>query len=162
MKEKCNSSPKAIKVAQAREVGREQKYLPSSNNDREPEMIVSKQSPKIHSIALHKFLPALQAVSAKTNNFLLTPQCFPFFRRTGSLLATTSKDKSLRIIDPRNGEVLREGDCHRGTKASKVRLDENKCGWRLEHPRACSLNGGMVQRTVRWGSGADACRELAS
>ena len=66
-------------------------------------------------------------MSAKTNNFLLTPQCFPFFRRTGSLLATTSKDKSLRIIDPRNGEVLREGDCHRGTKASKVRLDENTC-----------------------------------
>ena len=44
-----------------------------------------------------------------------------FFCRTGSLLATTSKDKSIRIIDPRTGEVLREGDCHRGTKASKVR-----------------------------------------
>jgi len=42
------------------------------------------------------------------------------FNRTGSLLATTSKDKSIRIIDPRTGEVLREGDCHRGTKASKV------------------------------------------
>ena len=42
------------------------------------------------------------------------------FCRTGSLLATTSKDKSIRIIDPRTGEVLREGDCHRGTKASKV------------------------------------------
>lgn len=40
--------------------------------------------------------------------------------RTGSLLATTCKDKVIRIIDPRNGEVLREGECHRGTKASKV------------------------------------------
>lgn len=42
--------------------------------------------------------------------------------RNGSLLATTSKDKVIRIIDPRSGEVLRKGDCHRGTKASKVRI----------------------------------------
>ena len=40
--------------------------------------------------------------------------------RTGSLLATTCKDKKLRIIDPRSGEVLRVGDSHQGTKASKV------------------------------------------
>jgi len=40
--------------------------------------------------------------------------------RTGSLLATTCKDKKLRIIDPRLGEVLRVGDSHQGTKASKV------------------------------------------
>ena len=40
--------------------------------------------------------------------------------RTGSLLATTCKDKKLRIIDPRSGEVLRIGDCHQGNKASKV------------------------------------------
>ena len=40
--------------------------------------------------------------------------------RTGSLLATTCKDKKLRIIDPRLGEVLREGDSHQGNKASKV------------------------------------------
>ncbi len=42
--------------------------------------------------------------------------------RNGSLLATTSKDKMIRIIDPRTGEVLRQGDCHKGTKASKVTL----------------------------------------
>ncbi|TRY68766.1 hypothetical protein TCAL_11657 [Tigriopus californicus] len=42
------------------------------------------------------------------------------FNRNGSLLATTSKDKLIRIIDPRSGEVLRQGDCHKGTKASKV------------------------------------------
>ncbi len=35
-------------------------------------------------------------------------------------MATTCKDKKIRIIDPRAGEVLREGDCHQGTKASKV------------------------------------------
>ena len=40
--------------------------------------------------------------------------------RTGSLLATTCKDKKLRIIDPRSGEVLRVGDSHQGNKASKV------------------------------------------
>jgi len=40
--------------------------------------------------------------------------------RNGSLLATTCKDKKLRIIDPRNGDVLRMGDSHQGTKASKV------------------------------------------
>ena len=57
----------------------------------------------------------------------------PFFRRTGSLLATTSKDKSMRIIDPRNGEVLREGDCHRGTKASKVRQDVNTRSMWMAH-----------------------------
>lgn len=40
--------------------------------------------------------------------------------RTGSLLATTCKDKKIRIIDPRSGEVLRVGDSHQGNKASKV------------------------------------------
>ena len=42
--------------------------------------------------------------------------------RTGSLLATTCKDKKLRIIDPRSGEVLRKGDSHQGNKASKVSI----------------------------------------
>jgi hypothetical protein len=45
---------------------------------------------------------------------------FNKFCRNGSLLATTCKDKKLRIIDPRNGEVLRQGDSHQGTKACKV------------------------------------------
>lgn len=65
------------------------------------------------------------------------------FNRDGSLLATTSKDKKLRIIEPRSGIVvsvssshticfvcnvkivikflfLKEGQCHQGTKASKA------------------------------------------
>ncbi|XP_026321904.1 coronin-2B-like isoform X1 [Hyposmocoma kahamanoa] len=41
------------------------------------------------------------------------------FNRDGSLLATTSKDKKLRVIEPRRGIVLSEGPCHTGTKASK-------------------------------------------
>ena len=36
------------------------------------------------------------------------------------MLATTSKDKKLRVIDPRSTECLRKGDSHQGTKASKV------------------------------------------
>ncbi|KAL3219274.1 hypothetical protein MRX96_030559 [Rhipicephalus microplus] len=42
------------------------------------------------------------------------------FNRDGSLLATTCKDKKLRIIDPRASSVIREGVCHQGSKASKV------------------------------------------
>ncbi|UXI18150.1 programmed cell death 6-interacting protein [Sarcoptes scabiei] len=42
------------------------------------------------------------------------------FNRDGSLLATTCKDKKLRIIDPRSGRVVNEGLCHHGIKASKV------------------------------------------
>ncbi|KAG1685086.1 Coronin-2B [Nymphon striatum] len=42
------------------------------------------------------------------------------FNRDGSLLATTSKDKYLRIIEPRSGKVLQQGKCHFGSKASKV------------------------------------------
>ncbi|CAB4054363.1 CORO2 [Lepeophtheirus salmonis] len=42
------------------------------------------------------------------------------FNRNGSLLATTCKDKKLRIIDPRSTEVLRIGDSHTGSKTSKV------------------------------------------
>ena len=40
--------------------------------------------------------------------------------RNGSLLATTSKDKMLRILDPRSGKLVQEGQSHPGTKASKV------------------------------------------
>ncbi|KAF0294879.1 Coronin-2B [Amphibalanus amphitrite] len=40
--------------------------------------------------------------------------------RDGSLLATTCKDKKLRIIEPRSGRVLQEGQCHEGAKACKV------------------------------------------
>ncbi|XP_018332075.1 coronin-2B isoform X2 [Agrilus planipennis] len=40
--------------------------------------------------------------------------------RDGSLLATTCKDKKLRVIEPRTGIVKSEGVCHLGSKASKV------------------------------------------
>ncbi|XP_043465467.1 coronin-2B-like isoform X1 [Leptopilina heterotoma] len=40
--------------------------------------------------------------------------------RDGSLLATTCKDKKLRVFEPRSGIVVSEGICHAGTKASKV------------------------------------------
>ena len=40
--------------------------------------------------------------------------------RNGSLLATTCKDKKLRILDPRSGKLIQEGQSHPGTKASKV------------------------------------------
>lgn len=42
------------------------------------------------------------------------------FNRDGSYLATTCKDKQLRIVDPRTGRVVRQGVCHVGAKASKV------------------------------------------
>ncbi|KAI1280679.1 Coronin-2B [Halotydeus destructor] len=42
------------------------------------------------------------------------------FNRDGSLLATTCKDKLLRIIDVRRGVVVGHGRCHEGSKAAKV------------------------------------------
>ncbi|XP_034247287.1 coronin-2B-like isoform X2 [Thrips palmi] len=42
------------------------------------------------------------------------------FNRDGSLIATTCKDKKVRVIDPRTGAVKAEGMCHAGMKASKV------------------------------------------
>ncbi|PSN49299.1 Coronin-2A [Blattella germanica] len=42
------------------------------------------------------------------------------FNRDGSLVATTCKDKKLRVIEPRRGIVLSEGICHAGTKACKA------------------------------------------
>lgn len=38
----------------------------------------------------------------------------------GSFIATTCKDKKLRVIDPRSGEVCKEGNGHSGNKPSKV------------------------------------------
>lgn len=47
--------------------------------------------------------------------------------RDGSLIATTSKDKKLRVIEPRSGIVVSEGICHMGTKCSKaVFLDNDR------------------------------------
>eukprot|EP00054_Salpingoeca_dolichothecata_P032470 m.266147 g.266147 ORF g.266147 m.266147 type:complete len:453 (-) comp30123_c0_seq1:31-1389(-) len=38
----------------------------------------------------------------------------------GTLMATTSKDKIVRVIDPRAGKVVSEGKGHAGTKAARV------------------------------------------
>jgi coronin-2 len=40
--------------------------------------------------------------------------------RTGSLLATTCKDKELRLLEPRTGRLVRQGRAHQGSKAAKV------------------------------------------
>lgn len=40
--------------------------------------------------------------------------------REGSLIATTSKDKMLRVIEPRRGIVVAQGMAHNGTKQSRV------------------------------------------
>lgn len=40
--------------------------------------------------------------------------------REGSHIATTSKDKMLRVIEPRTGIVVAQGMAHNGTKQSKV------------------------------------------
>lgn len=40
--------------------------------------------------------------------------------REGSHIATTSKDKILRVIEPRSGIVVAQGMAHNGTKQSKV------------------------------------------
>ncbi|XP_031631140.1 coronin-2B-like isoform X2 [Contarinia nasturtii] len=45
--------------------------------------------------------------------------------RDGSYIATTSKDKKLRVIEPRMAIVISEGVCHMGTKCSKVAFLDN-------------------------------------
>ncbi|XP_049298028.1 coronin-2B-like isoform X9 [Anopheles funestus] len=45
--------------------------------------------------------------------------------RDGSMIATTSKDKKLRVIEPRSGIVVSEGICHMGTKCSKAVFLDN-------------------------------------
>eukprot|EP00924_Labyrinthula_sp_SR-Ha-C_P009550 augustus_masked-scaffold_2-processed-gene-27.16-mRNA-1 protein AED:0.05 eAED:0.05 QI:0/-1/0/1/-1/1/1/0/450 len=45
---------------------------------------------------------------------------------TGEVLASTARDKKLRLIDPRTGEVREELVCHDGHKTSKVVFIPNK------------------------------------
>lgn len=45
--------------------------------------------------------------------------------RDGSYIATTSKDRKLRVIEPRRAIVISEGTCHQGTKCSKVTFLDN-------------------------------------
>lgn len=42
------------------------------------------------------------------------------FNRDGSLIATTCKDKCIRVIDPRTGKVVSKGKGHLGSKSSKI------------------------------------------
>jgi len=42
------------------------------------------------------------------------------FNWDGSMLATTCKDRMIRIIDPRSGAVVQQGQGHEGTKSSRV------------------------------------------
>lgn len=42
------------------------------------------------------------------------------WNRDGSLFATTCKDKQIRVIDPRLGTIVTQGEGHQGSKASKV------------------------------------------
>jgi len=42
------------------------------------------------------------------------------FNWEGSLLATTCKDRMIRVIDPRTGAVVQQGQGHEGTKAARV------------------------------------------
>lgn len=42
------------------------------------------------------------------------------FNRDGSRLATTSKDRKLRVINPRTGYVISENVCHESSRSSKV------------------------------------------
>jgi len=47
------------------------------------------------------------------------------FNKNGSLFASSSKDKKLRIIDPRKGSVALEAEGHAGTKGSRVQWITN-------------------------------------
>jgi len=42
------------------------------------------------------------------------------WNRNGSLIATSSKDKKVRIIDPRTNKVVQEAEAHQGIKGSRV------------------------------------------
>jgi len=38
----------------------------------------------------------------------------------GSLLVTSCKDKKVRVVDPRAGKVVQEGEAHQGVKGSRA------------------------------------------
>jgi len=42
------------------------------------------------------------------------------WNRNGSLIATSCKDKKIRVIDPRSNKVIQEGEGHQGIKGSRV------------------------------------------
>ncbi|GBG24767.1 Coronin-like protein [Hondaea fermentalgiana] len=58
----------------------------------------------------------------------------------GSMLATSSKDKQMRLIDPRSGEVTGSVEAHNGTKTSKLTF----LG---EHGTLCSV--GFTRQSKR-------------
>eukprot|EP01061_Rhynchopus_euleeides_P032552 TRINITY_DN540_c0_g1_i1.p1 TRINITY_DN540_c0_g1~~TRINITY_DN540_c0_g1_i1.p1 ORF type:complete len:460 (+),score=204.99 TRINITY_DN540_c0_g1_i1:60-1439(+) len=58
----------------------------------------------------------------------------------GSLINTTSKDKKLRIIDPRSGDVVAEAPAHDGPKTQRSVWAKNRnqivtCGFSKKHER---------------------------
>jgi WD40 repeat protein len=55
----------------------------------------------------------------------------------GSLLATTSKDKKIRVIDPRAEAVIAEGKSHDGTKAARVCFVGKRTGCSRAVSRVC-------------------------
>jgi len=42
------------------------------------------------------------------------------WNHNGTLLTTTSKDKKIRVIDPRAGKVVQEGEAHQGIKGARA------------------------------------------
>ena len=44
----------------------------------------------------------------------------------GQLLASTAKDKTLRVWDPRSGEAAMEAESHEGVKDSKVSIHQSE------------------------------------
>ncbi|KAB7493596.1 Coronin-6 [Armadillidium nasatum] len=58
-----------------------------------------------------------EALNTLTNHPDLVYSCC--FNWDGSLLLTTCKDKKVRIINPRNGELFEEATCHEGSKATR-------------------------------------------
>jgi coronin-1B/1C/6 len=61
-----------------------------------------------------------------TGEILVNIDCHPdivlsaCFNWDGSKLVTTCKDKKIRIIDPRTGEIESEALCHEGSKATRA------------------------------------------
>jgi len=70
--------------------------------------------------------------------------CSAGWNFNGSLVATSCKDKKLRVIDPRSSKVAQEVDCHQGVKGSRCHWLGNKeklvtCGFSKTSEREMSV-----------------------
>ncbi|NWI67879.1 COR2B protein, partial [Todus mexicanus] len=73
------------------------------------------------------------------------------FNTDGSLLATTCKDKKLRVVEPRSGRVLQvQCLCRGGLGAARAKLSSALCPWFGEVLAAVAA-AGSVPRTGCWG-----------